>query len=355
MKILEVIPDLRQRAGAEVFFESLVKQLALDKDLQIVVVLIWDLIDESFLNLKYDSRIKFYCCGKTKNGIDFKSVKKFKQIVKKEDPDVIHTHRSVTLTYFLAFGFKRHNWKYIHTVHNMADKEAGKYEIFLRKRYVKKGIINQIGISDLISGTINDVYKIPASKTIYNGIVLPKPTNSSKEYDFVCTARFSKQKNHTLLLKAFSQLIKTVPNAKLLLIGTGELMKPCIEFCDKNGLSKNVIFYGHTSKAIELMDKSKVFVLSSIYEGNPISILEAMGLGLPIIAPKVGGIPDVVEDGQNGLLFEKNHETQLVECMIKLIDDNQLCKQISLNNLEKSKTFSIEHCAEQYISFFKAK
>lgn len=353
MKVLEVIPDLRQRAGAEVFFDSLCMQLENKKDLEIVVVVIWDLIDESFIHLKNDERIKFYCCGKKKAGIDFKSIKRFKKIVEEEKPDIIHTHRSIALTYFLSFGFKRKPWRYIHTVHNIATKEAGKYEIFLRKKYAKRGLIEQIGISDLISKTIVETYKKPVAATIYNGIKLPEIKDVKKEYDFVCVARFSKQKNHMLLLETFKEYLIDNPTAKLLLVGGGELLDQCKQYAEKEGLLKNVVFYGHTPNAVELMNKSKVFVLSSLYEGNPISVLEAMSLGLPIIAPKVGGIPDVVENEKNGFLFEVGDKNALLECMKNALTDESKYFQLSGNNLKKSQQFSIENCAESYYSFFK--
>ena len=352
MKILEIIPDLRKRAGAEVFFNSLSNNLSKHPDLEVVVVVIWNLIDDSFKELTTNPRIKFYCCGKTKPGIGFKSAKRLKEIINLEKPDVIHSHRSVTLSYYLAFGFRKCNWKYFHTVHNIASKEAGKYEILLRKKYVRKGIIEHVGISNIVSGSIKELYKKEPVATIYNGIDLPSVNKAQKEYDFICVARFSKQKNHTLLLEAFNEFVKKHKEAKLLLVGEGELQEECKKYVIDNGLGQNVVFYGASDNAVELMNKSRFFILSSLYEGNPISILEAMAIGLPIIAPSVGGIPDVVSNGENGLLFDKSNMEQLITCMEKIYIDHELCEKIRLNNIEKSKLFSMDKCSEEYIKLF---
>ena len=81
MKILEIIPDLRKRAGAEVFFSSLCKELSTHIDLEIVVVVIWNLLDDSFKELTANPRIKFYCCGKEKPYVFLLA-----QSVREEDP-----------------------------------------------------------------------------------------------------------------------------------------------------------------------------------------------------------------------------------------------------------------------------
>ncbi len=355
MKILEIIPDLRKRAGAEVFFSSLCKELSTHIDLEIVVVVIWNLVDNSFKELTTNPRIKFYCCGKEKPGLGFKSAKKLKKIILSENPDVIHTHRSVMLSYYLAFGFKKHKWKYFHTVHNIATKEAGKYEIILRKKYVKKGIIQHVGISNIISNSIKETYKREPIATIYNGIDLPSISSKQKKYDFICVARFSKQKNHMLLLQTFSEFIKKHKTANLLLVGEGELEESCKHYAYESAIDKNVFFYGASNNVLELMNESKIFVLSSLYEGNPISILESMALGLPIIAPSVGGIPDVISNYENGLLYQVSNKKQLIDCMEKLYVDNQLCLKMSSANIEKSKHFSMKKCAEEYIDLFKRK
>jgi len=352
MKIFEIIPDLNRRAGAEVFFHSLCNQLAKDGSLEVVVVIIWDKIDASFKDLETNPRLKFYCCGKRKKGIDFKAIRKFKEILIKEKPDVVHTHRSVLLTYFLAFGFKKNTWRYYHTVHNIADKEAGKYEIFLRKMFLKRHLISHIGISDEISKSIKNTYKSNPVATIYNGIDFKPILSSKKVYDFICIARFSRQKNHMFLLSCFLEFLKIFPDSKMLLVGEGELQAECKDFCVKNYLDRNVVFYGSTPSVEPLLAQSKFFVLGSLYEGNPISILEAMASGLPIIAPRVGGIPDVVEDRINGLLFEVNDSKQLVDNMERMFEEISLQKEIAKNNIAKSNKFLMENCAVLYKKVF---
>ena len=355
MKILEVIPDLSKRAGAEVFFYSLCQELSKDSSIELVVVVIWDKIDPSFIDLSSNPRIHFYCCGKNKKGINGKVIRMFREIVLREKPEVIHTHRSVLLTYFLSFGLKKYNWKYFHTVHNIANKEAGRYEIILRKAFVRHHLINHIGISKQISKSISILYNAAPIATIYNGISFKAAPSSDKKYDFICIARFSKQKNHLFLLNCFNELLKSFPSSKMLLVGEGELMNECKNFCVKQHLSQSVEFYGPTSSVEYLLGESKIFVLGSLYEGNPISILEAMSSGLPIIAPCVGGIPDIVSDCDNGILYDVNNSEQLVYAMKSLLGNTMLQKEIGQHNIEKSKKFSMQECAHFYKEIFKSR
>lgn len=353
MKIFEIIPDLRKRAGAEVFFESLCLELIKHEDIKLHVVTIWDLVDESFQKFLNHPRIKYHCCGKIKPGLGRKAAKNLRKILNEEKPDIVHTHRSVCLSYFQAFRFKKQSWKYIHTVHNVAEKEAGFYERCLRKIYVKKHLIYHVGISDSISQSITNIYKKSPAITIYNGIILDKlDEKEEKKYDLICVARFSKQKNHMLLLKAFNIIQRKYSTLTLLLVGNGELLGRAKKYVERNKIN-NIIFYGQANNVKSLIMESRIFVLSSLYEGNPISILEAMNYGLPIVAPCVGGIPDVVKDMRNGILFPVNKLEDFVKSLESLIESNELYGLLSKNNFNDIQKFSIKFCGERYFDFFK--
>src|SRR5229473_2431833 len=115
--------------------------------------------------------------------------------------------------------------------------------------------------------------------------------NGVRENDvlFVCVARFWPQKNHALLLKAFLQGPASDPNAHLVLVGEGGLQKQLEEQAKKLGLSRQVHFLGLRTDIPEVLGAMDVFVLSSDYEGNPLSVMEAMAAGLPIVSTAAGG------------------------------------------------------------------
>ena len=354
MKIVEIINSLSLRGGAEVFLHSLVKEFAKHKEHELLVIPLFSTIHETFKDIGCDN-VKMVTCGKRK-GLDIKAAKKLKTIIDDFSPDVVHTHLSCSPTLFLAYGFKKHKWKYFHTVHNQAEKESGKIVSFINKQMIKKRIMQPIGISNQITKSIQTKYKIENVPTINNGCSLFANAKLSsfknREFDFICVARFYEQKNHIFLLKSFKKYLENNKNSKLLLVGDGILKQECEEYCLQNDLNKNVIFAGAVNNIFEYLNNSKVLVLTSIFEGNPICILEAMSAGLPIVSSNVGGVPDIVANGRNGYLFEVNNSDEFLD-KIKNASNEANWTTFSKNNLEDSKRYSIEKCCEDYINEFE--
>ena len=352
MKIVEIILDLSNRAGAEIFFEALCFELSKKDDVELTIISLWDSIHPSFEAIREFKNVRFYTLGK-KKGVDFKAAKKLKRIINEIDPDIIHTHRSILLTYFLAFGLKRCNWKIVHTIHNIPSKESNGITNLLRKMYIKRKAIYFVGISDIITHLFSERFPMADIVTIFNGINLRRPQiRNSKKYTFINVARFSEQKNHKLLFDSFEEIAREDKSISLVCLGTGELFEFYSDYVSKLDTQNRITLVGSVDDVYPFLCESCCFVLSSIYEGNPISVLEAMECGLPVIAPTVGGIPDVIKDGQNGLLYGVNDGKRLVSCMKKIIYMNDLYKKISNRNKIDVEHFSIEHCSEEYLKLF---
>ena len=353
MVVVEVINSLQRRAGAEVFLSSISRELSKRKDYRIVVISLFDGVDSSFeLELK-QSGIDFYCCNKRK-WIDLKASKTFRQLINKINPDIIHTHLSCLLTYFFAFGLKKRKWNIFHTVHNVPSKESNLPTNILKKIYCRKKMLTLIGISKSISTLLLKQYPEASVVTINNGIDLfHYKTKHKKIYDFIIVARFTEQKNHQLLFDAFENAFSNTLEPTLLCVGDGELLEHYKKYISEFKTFKRIIFYGKTNNVIELLAKSRCFVLSSIYEGNPLSILEAMNAHLPIIAPRVGGIPDIVHEPENGFLFEPNDIDKLTLLLKKATNEKSLFESIGEFNCNDVKKYSIAECANQYATLFE--
>jgi glycosyltransferase involved in cell wall biosynthesis len=157
---------------------------------------------------------------------------------------------------------------------------------------------------------------------IPNGITLgdaPKATGPrGNYYRFVNVANIVQAKNHDLLIKAFYRLSREVPQAQLVLVGDGPFRSAIERQVEKLGLKEKVILLGIRRNVPEILAGSHCFVLSSRWELSPIAILEAMRAGLPVIATNVGGVPDMVVDGINGLLVESGDEAGLARAMLSL-------------------------------------
>ena len=351
LNIVEVIPILSIRRGAESFFANLSCALKKREDVKLDVVILYDEIDKSFVDQFDKEGIKPIFCHKRK-GIDFKASHVFKNVIKKLNPDIIHTHNCCFFTYFLAFGFRKKKWKYFHTCHSVPEVEATNLEHLVRSFYSRRKLITNIGISPIVSRGFEERYKIGKVPYVLNGIPLNNDSAVvEKKYDFIICASIDENKNHRLLIESFKSL-KNYKSLNLICLGGGPLLDECRKLVKDNDLEKNIMFLGPVSDVGLYLEQSKVFVLPSKNEGFPISILEAMNYGLPIIASKVGGIPDFVSD-KNGILFDPNKSDQLVDAMDKVISDNEFYSRISLYNKEYVKNFSIDKVAEDYLNIFK--
>ncbi len=353
LKVVEIILDLSKRAGAEVFFASLCEELNSRGDIELSIISLYDNIDSSFSGLRNLRNCKFYTVHKHP-GIDFKAAIKLRKIIKMINPDIIHTHRSILSTYFLAFGTKRHKWFNVHTVHSIAEKECNRITYFLRKPFLYKKTLILVGIAPAITSSILKLYPKATVPTILNGISFKHQItdNVEKAYDFICVASFRPVKNHKMLFDVFDSVYEQNSNSNLICLGEGPLFETSKEYIDGLKSKPNIYLVGSVQDVDSYLEKSRTFVLSSLYEGNPISILEAMKHGLPIIAPRVGGIPDIVKDKINGLLYPAGRNDKMYDCMIELLSNTAKYKEIEANNFRDSKNFSMEKCASKYVELF---
>jgi glycosyltransferase involved in cell wall biosynthesis len=140
---------------------------------------------------------------------------------------------------------------------------------------------------------------------------------------FVCVARLASQKNHALLIKAFAEGPAADRRAHLVLIGDGELRKQLEGQAKGLGLSGQAHFLGLRNDIPDALGAMDVFVLSSDFEGNPLSVMEAMASSLPIVSTAAGGVPDLFENGNQGLLVPPGDCQALSRSMTFLLRNHE--------------------------------
>ena len=170
---------------------------------------------------------------------------------------------------------------------------------------------------------------------------LPVQNVEGAEKRILFVGRLHPVKGVQYLLQAMQMVHEEVPGAKLILVGDGEERESLEKLTDSLGIRECVEFVGGVphEKIPDYMHHADVFVLPSLSEGFGIVNLEAMACGLPIVATRVGGIPDIIEDGTNGYLVDTMNQEQLAEALLKLLQDEKLRRDISGNNREKAKKY----------------
>jgi glycosyltransferase involved in cell wall biosynthesis len=136
------------------------------------------------------------------------------------------------------------------------------------------------------------------------------------------------EKNHELFLRAAAHVRARVPAARFLIIGDGPLRPGLEQLATELKIENAVHFLGTRADIPELLSALDVFVLTSKIEANPVSILEAMASGKPVIAPRVGSISESVSDGETGYLTEPNDERQVAARLVELFGDARQARHL---------------------------
>lgn len=157
-------------------------------------------------------------------------------------------------------------------------------------------------------------------RVVHNGIplgdVLPPPA-ADEGPAVVTVARLDAQKGHAVLLDALARL----PGVRAVLVGDGPLRADLERAVVTHGLADRVTFTGFRQDVRELLGGCDAVVLPSLYEGLPLSLIEAMAAGRPVVATRVGGVPELIRDGRDGLLVPPGDAGALAQAMRALLDD----------------------------------
>lgn len=156
-------------------------------------------------------------------------------------------------------------------------------------------------------------------------------------------ARLSVEKGIGFLLEAMPHVLKRFPKMHLLIAGDGPIKDKLKNLSVHMGLDQNVIFLGYRNDIPEFMTDLDLLVMPSLTEGFPLSLLEGMAAGLPIVATRIGGVPEIITDGREGVLVSPSDPLALSRSIIHILEDEPLRKKMVKKAREKvSIQFSLE-------------
>lgn len=352
-KVMLVTPTLAM-GGAEIMCENLAYAL---RDLNIDISVISLYKKETIISKRLESAgIKVLYLNKHP-GFDLQMIFKLYNLFKSEKPDVVHSHNT-SIQYAMPAAIMCGVKKKIHTIHSIAEQELIKPARLIAGILYRAFGVVPVALNDVVKSTVKDQYglKDESIPIVYNGIDLgrcieKKDYSIEGKFKILHIGRFYKAKNHDMLLRAFKIFNKSFPNSVLWLIGEGPEKTHIERLAMELELTNNVEFLGIQDNVYEFLSRSDVFVLPSLYEGMPMTILEAMGTGLPIIATNVGGVPNVIDNYKNGVLIDID-AVQLTEALCKLHQCEETRKLLGANAKSKSSVFSAHEMAKQYARIY---
>lgn len=220
-----------------------------------------------------------------------------------------------------------------------------------------KIIVNAKAIADSFNFLPKNKFAV-----IYNGVdaeffVCPQRTQKEK-FVILNVASLQLKKGHLYLLDAIGEIAKKRKDFKLFVAGDGYLKKKLQKIAFDRGLGEFVEFLGCVGR-IELRDlfcKSDIFVLTSLWEGLPNTMFEAMASGLPIVATAVGGIPEIIKDNENGILIRDARDPKAIaETILKVLENTELRKKLGTSALESLRNFTWEKHVSSLLELMELK
>jgi len=172
-----------------------------------------------------------------------------------------------------------------------------------------------------------------------------------KSLSIIWIGRIVPVKNLQMLLDALIIVRQSELKINVTIVGDGELRQAAEDFTLQNGLNM-VNFLGYRTDIPELLAKNDVFILTSLNEGFGRVLVEAMACGLAVIATKVGGVPEIIHHGKNGLLVKSRNHKQLAESILYLSQNRQKRQDIGIKNRKNAEFYSLNHYISRVINIY---
>lgn len=270
------------------------------------------------------------------NGVEHFDLEKFnlhsiEKAIREFKPDIIHAHDITPSILAALLSIKYKNIKIVSHVHNNDPKMKKVSVRWLSYTmtipfYDEIIVVSESVKSEYLGGFVNRGITLP---NIVNPNILPhKQSDISKEFDIVTVARLVEQKRPEMFLELVSEVKKVFPNIRAAYVGDGDMKEKFLKLIEINNLKENVTFVGFQTDPYQYLAKSKVFALTSSFEGFGLVALEALAYGLPTVVTHVGGLPTIVNSSVG---ISSNELKELSNEIIKLLSDDSYYNEKSLN------------------------
>lgn len=308
-------------------------------------------------------KVEKFSLGKVKEGFSIKELFAIHKAIKNGGYDVVNVH-GFMYYYLIPIILLHKKVKFFYTVHSDASKESAPWDrriLRIKRLLFKLGWIKAVTISEASDKSFSDFYGCRA-RWINNGVSKREITKEKNDIDkyrfsintkvFLHPGRICKAKNQIVLCKAFSKLISEGYDIVLLLAGNNEDKHIYNEL--KPYFTERIVYLGERQDVVDLLGRADGFCLSSIWEGMPVTLLEALSVGcIPICTP-VGGIVNVIKNGYNGFLSKGTDEVDYYDTLLEYLKmDDMGLRKMKCNCLSSFEPYDIRMCAKRYIEYYK--
>jgi len=339
VNLLFLLQTLR-RGGSENIVKDLCQHLSPDRFNFFVIALIDGELKDTFREMG----IPTLCVQRDQKGF-FAATREISSFIKKHKIDVVNAHHFTPFVHGV-YGAKARGCRIYYTAHS-------RHEVILMGRFWSTvgGFLlrfsdGSIGISPDVSRAIKQTFHLPDGKVLtilnavnhrrFNGNVDRQTKRRELGIDEAvpvigCVGNLRKQKNYPNLIKAFAIVRKVAGRAKLMIVGEGKREGELRSLTKELGLEEDVILLGPRSDVPEILKALDVYCLASSFEGLPLSLLEAMLVGLPAVGTEINGTRDVITHEENGLLVPSDNPEELAKALLRIINDKAFAEILAKN------------------------
>ncbi|BAO45448.1 glycosyltransferase [Thiolapillus brandeum] len=303
-----------------------------------------------------------------KPGLDYSLPFKIRRLIRKEHYDLVHVHNQMSWLYG-GTGAILARRPLVYTEHTSLEKFTPEQQRKLKTIlfWIGRKTAQVTTVAKHLIPSLEKDLGIPGDRitNIYNGID-PEPyqleidrARKLEELGLPADSRvvgivasLTQAKDHVTLLRAFARVLQDVPAAQLLVAGQGPLKEQIVAETAALGIGGHVHFLGVRRDIPELLQVFDIFTLSSLIEGLPISLLEAMASGCPIVATRIPGVDELVDE-KSGILVPHSHPEELAAALVRVLVDDELAHSLGNGGRQRIlDEFSFEGMIKAYLSCY---
>jgi glycosyltransferase involved in cell wall biosynthesis len=315
-----------------------------------------------------DAGIPAHCIGSDRQ-LDVSWVWRLRQLVRQHQYDIVHTHMPIPAV-AARLGLWPGRPRLVHTEHNTWHRYRWPTYAANLATYALNDHV--IAVSHAVADSIElrrvpHLRPMPPVEVLVHGIdfdAQPGPDGRDAARQLLglpadipvvgTVGNLTAKKDQATMLRALRLLQQPHPGARLVIIGTGPLQSELQREAQRLGIAQLVLFTGMRDDVPHLLPAFDVFTLSSRFEGLSIALVEALAAGVPAVATAVGGIPEVVTDGREGLLVPPGLPDALAAGWDRLLSDDQLRRRMSAAALERSLAFDVRRAVRRIEQIYSA-
>lgn len=280
------------------------------------------------------------------------------RIIKEEDIQIIHSHHRMAAFYARILKLFKPKLKLVYTAHNVFYDKAKLTSLALKHT-------NIVAVGESVKKNLTEEFMVDEDriKTIFNAVDIqdtdwehPKLKTLKEEGCMLLglIGRLSEQKGVDVFIQAMELLVKKYPYVKGIIVGDGELKNQMQALVRKKHLEEHVYFLGYQAHITAIIKQLDLVAMPSRWEGFPLTPIEVFAMGRTLVASDIGGINEIVEDGRNGLLVEKDDPKLLSEGLEVLLLNEEMRRNLEQQaRIDYEERYSYDSFLEQYMHLYK--